>query len=319
MPQYRIMVYNIEWMNKMFAQGTIKPSQVERAQSIASVIQQINPDVLGICEAANDPGEHQHFISQYLPGSGYQLALGASRGAQNLVFYYRDPFRVVSIDQGVAYHQPWSDDVDGDGILERFNWERRPLEIVFRIGAGGPRLRAILVHTKSKGIFSVVDFHTFQKVALANRKKLIAQASRLRGRLDDLLGAQNPLPTTVLGDMNDGPGMDPFERMLGKSFVEQVMGSIYRREWIFRNVLLKRNETPQDRPGLWTANFPDPIVSHPYGWKHRVWIDHILVSPHMSEGSNPVRYVTDSGGIGQSSPASRSASDHFPVFCKIAT
>ena len=317
MPEYSIMAYNIEWMNNMFAQGVIKPSQNQRAQSIASVIQKIGPSILGISEAANDPGEHQHFINHYLPGAGYQLAHGTSRGAQNLVFYYRSPLNVVSVDQSSGYHAPWSDDIDEDKISERFKWDRKPLEVVFRIGSGGPELRVILVHTKSKGVFDVVDFHQFEKLALANRKKLLAQARRLRSHLDELLAAQNPLPTIVLGDMNDGPGMDPFERMLGRSFVEALMGSVFEPQRIFHNTLRWMTRTRQDRKNLWTADFLDPIVTQARRWKHRVWIDHILVSPDMLDGNNPVRYKMDSGRIGEKNATSRKASDHFPVSCEI--
>jgi len=40
---------------------------------------------------------------------------------------------------------------------------------------------------------------------------------------------------------------------------------------------------------LWTADFPDPIVSYPFGYQHRVWIDHILLSPDMLLKNNSVR------------------------------
>jgi hypothetical protein len=103
MSEYIIMSYNIEHMNRMFSNNQIKPQYQERAQKIAAVIQSINPHILGICEAANAPEEHAHFIENYLPGSGYQLAAGSSRGGQNLVFYYREPFSVVSVDDAFSF------------------------------------------------------------------------------------------------------------------------------------------------------------------------------------------------------------------------
>ena len=81
MPEFTIMSYNIEHMNKMFSNDQIKPQYQERAQKIAGVIQTLSPDILGICEAANSPQEHAFFIENYLPGSGYQLAAGNSRAA----------------------------------------------------------------------------------------------------------------------------------------------------------------------------------------------------------------------------------------------
>ncbi len=61
MPEFTIMAYNIEHMNEMFSNNTVKPTAQERAQKIAKVIQGINPHVLGISEAANAPDEHNHF------------------------------------------------------------------------------------------------------------------------------------------------------------------------------------------------------------------------------------------------------------------
>ena len=312
---YTIMSYNIEHMNKMFANNTVKPRQRERAQQIARVIQDINPHVLGICEAANAHEEHRHFIETYLPRTGYRVAHGTSRGSQNLVFYYRDPFSVVAADEAAAAYDPWTADIENDGLKEQHKWERKPLEAIFRIGPNGPKLRVILVHTKSKGIFSVVDLHHFQKIALANRKRLLAQGLKFRDRLDQLLQEPDRLPTIVIGDMNDGPGLDPFEKAVGKSFVETVMGSVYDPPGIFHNALWWMKQTSE----VWTADFPDPIVNHPFGYKHRVWIDHILLSPDMLRPNNVIRYVARSGNVGLKNNDSRKASDHFPVYCTVET
>lgn len=62
MPRFSMMSYNIEHMNKMFENNAVKPSKTERAGSIAQVIQDTNPHVLGLCEAANAEAEHTHFI-----------------------------------------------------------------------------------------------------------------------------------------------------------------------------------------------------------------------------------------------------------------
>jgi endonuclease/exonuclease/phosphatase family metal-dependent hydrolase len=123
-----------------------------------------------------------------------------------------------------------------------------------------------------------------------------------------------------MGDMNDGPGLDPFERMVGTSFVETVMGSVFEPDKILYNVLywmaLGRRGV---RDQLWTTDFPDPIVSLPFGQKHRVWLDHILVSPTMLTEDARVRYVMGSGTIGDKDRVAKKASDHYPVFCTVET
>ncbi len=317
MSEIVFMTYNIENMNRMFSDNQVKEPYRERAEKIAAVISAVNPHILGICEAANDPEEHAHFIEHYLPGSGYELACGSSRGVQNLVFYYRDPVSPVAIDEGFSFYDPWQEDIDGDGLKEYLTWERKPLEAVFKIGAVGQELRCILVHAKSKGIFSVVDLHHFENISLGNRKKLIGQANRLRSRLDDLLKQPNSLPMVVMGDMNDGPGYDAYEMKLGKSFVETVMGSVFEPGNIFHNTLWWMSQSSATKEDLWTVEFPDPIVENALGYKHRVWIDHILVSPDLLKPESPLRLVEKSGRIAEKNKTARDASDHFAVYCTI--
>ena len=309
MPDYTIAAYNIEHMNKMFENNAIKANKVERATAIAEVINRIDPHVLAICEAANADEEHQHFIDNYL-GGRFRLVSGASRGGQNLVFYIRDPFQVVSVDEANDFYEPWNVDIDEDKVTERIRWDRKPLEVVLSVGVA--QIRLINVHTKSKGVFNVVDLARYETISMGNRKKLIAQAVRLRERLDDLLSAANPLPTVVLGDMNDGPGLDAHERNLGKSFVETLMGNVFKPQNIFHNALFHiENEN------RWTADFPDPIITNPMGFKHRVWIDHILVSPDMMFPASNIRLVQGSGRIDDKDHQSRKASDHFAISCVI--
>ncbi len=317
MVQLTIMSYNIRHMNHMFTENRVKDDEVNRAQSIASVIKAIHPHLLGICEAANSPEEHQYFIENYLPDSGYQVAMGVSRGRQNLVYYYRAPLILSTIDDAFDYYTPWQVDIDSDGVKEEFRWERKPLEAVFCIGNDGPDFRVILVHTKSKGVFTVTDLHHYQKLAMGNRKRLVAQAQRLRQRMDALLAEDSRQPLIVMGDMNDGPGLDAFEQLLGYSFVETVMGSVFQPDKIFRNTLWWMTQQKKTRDELWTADFPDPIVSAPFGMRHRVWIDHILVSPDMLKTDNPLRLVKQSGTVAPKTKAARDASDHFPIYCQI--
>jgi endonuclease/exonuclease/phosphatase family metal-dependent hydrolase len=317
MAEHVLMAYNVKWMADLFEGAVPKPAGVTRVQAIADVIKRVNPSVVALSEAANDRAANEGFIAAFLPDSGYKVAAGQSRGRQDLVVYHRPPFEVVSIDDAYGYYDAWTDDVDQDGVEERLRWERRPLEIVFRIGAAGPKFRLIVVHTKSKGIFDVTDLAGFQTISLGNRKKLVAQATKLRTRLDKLLRAGESL--IVLGDFNDGPGMDAFERVLGGSFVENVMGSVFEPELVLHNTLAWMTHTTTDRANLWTVDFPDPIVNPQRGVTHKVWIDHILASPDLVRPRGSLRVVRDSGRIAARDAIARKASDHVAVHCKLVT
>jgi endonuclease/exonuclease/phosphatase family metal-dependent hydrolase len=313
MADFTVMSWNVEWMSRLFDGGLVKPGEVARARAIAKVIKRVDPDVLALCEAANDPAAHKSFIAGFL-GGDYEVAAGKTRGLQDLVVYYRDPFVAEAVDDAFDEYNPWTDDVDADGVLEHFRWERRPLEVAFRVGANGPRFRLMLVHTKSKAIFDVVDLAGFQNVSLGNRKKLVAQATRLRRRVERLLDDRVPL--VVLGDLNDGPGLDAFERVLGGSFVETLMGSVFEPERVLHNALAWMTRTAADREQLWTADFPDPIVNATQ-WRHRIWIDHVLASPDLLAPGAPLAVVRDSGRIAAKDRTARIASDHFAVHCTL--
>lgn len=313
-----IAAYNIENMNRMFEANQVKPSERDRARKIAQVILTINPHLLGICEAASDRSEHINFINEFLPGSGYQVAMGASRGAQNLAYWFRPPVHLDSIDEGITAYEPWADDVDADGLDEALRWERKPLEAAFHIDGAGA-FRVILVHAKSKGVFSLVDFHQFEAIAQGNRKKLIGQANHLRKRIEQLSKPVGAPPIIVMGDMNDGPGQDAYEMKLGKSFVETVMGNVFAPAGILHNAHHYLSQTPATKSDLWTVEFPDPIVTHAFGYKHRVWIDHILLSPHFLQTNSPLQLIPNSGRIGDKNPTSKAASDHFAVYCRLIT
>jgi endonuclease/exonuclease/phosphatase family metal-dependent hydrolase len=60
------------------------------------------------------------------------------------------------------------------------------------------------------------------RFGIANRRKQLAQAIWLRARIEQHLDAGTPL--MVMGDMNDGPGLDEFENLFGRSSVEIVLG-----------------------------------------------------------------------------------------------
>lgn len=318
MAEFSLMSYNVKWMNNMFRDGKIKSNKVEQAASAAEVIKRVEPHIVGVCEAANERAEHEHFIEHYLDGK-YRVAMKHSRGAQNLVYYYREPVQLAAVDESFSQYGPWQHDADDDGIDEQFHWEREPLEAVFRLGPVGPKLRAILVHTKSKIVASVVDLQNFQKHSLANRKKLIAQARPLRSRIETLMRRDDAIPLVVMGDMNGGPGMDAFERTIGSSFVETVMGSIFEPDRILHNVLhwMAKHKSRRIQKDLWTAEFRDPIVSS--RGKHRVWLDHIVLSPDLRLPGGKISYVEQSGTIGEKDAVAKKASDHFPVHCTLKT
>lgn len=315
MGEYTVMSYNVERMKKLFYKGEFLPEMRDRAEAIAKTVARYAPHVLGVVEASDRRGNMEYFIEHTdLAGKGYQVAKSKyRRGAQDLAYLYREPFSLVSLDDGYDFWETWVQDIDHDGIKEVCEFERKPLEAVFEVE--GKRLMILLVAAKSKGVFQAKDILNHQHLALANRKRSLAQAMKIRSRVDRLMDEDPDLALMVMGDMNDDPGMDSFERMLGASSLETMMGSVYAPERILHNTLWHHMATKK-RKDLWTLEYPDVIVQNLE--LHRAWLDHIFVSPAMVNGKAPVRYVNESGEVAEKDDVARKASDHFPVYCKVA-
>lgn len=312
-----VMSYNIENMGNLFFKGKVDPDQQERAHAIASQIREIQPDLLGIVEAAEKKHHHEAFLSDMGLGSlGYQVAKSPrSRRHQELVFYYRSPLRLISLDDHYDFYDEWIEDIDQDGIREVCAFERRPLEGVFAIEGTEQILTIILASIKSKGVFSVSDFLNHQHLAVANRKRQLAQCKKLRERADSLLAESTSSSFIIMGDFNDDPGLDSYERIIGASAIETLMGSVFDPARILHNALWHMKQGARHKD-LWTYEFYDRIVAN--AEPHRTWIDHIFLSPVLLNPNAPLRYIINSGDIGQKNEISRLASDHFPVFCRLS-
>eukprot|EP00049_Salpingoeca_infusionum_P015453 m.301207 g.301207 ORF g.301207 m.301207 type:complete len:926 (-) comp15878_c0_seq4:2033-4810(-) len=140
----RYASWNIEWMNLLFESDTrfhaslpshgIEDVHVTLVR-ISSVIRHLSPDVLAIQEGPNSVAKMQLFVERYLD-NGYDC-LGASeksRGDQQLYFLVKrggplkNP-RVYSLADDFL-DMAWQFDVNGDYVLQDYNFVRKPLVIV---------------------------------------------------------------------------------------------------------------------------------------------------------------------------------------------
>ena len=169
----------------------------------------------------------------------------------------------------------------------------------------------MLVHAKSKGVFDIVDQIHLERINRRNRLKLYGETTWIRQRIESWFDKGRKI--VVMGDINDGPGMDVFEMQHGKSAVEIIMGDIFYPEKILKNYLGR----PQFKGQGWTpssARFYDKVTENPIN----VLIDHILLSqdipvvpdsariwnPFEAKSNEPISGMKDTFKI---------ASDHFPV------
>ncbi|MCP4295049.1 MAG: hypothetical protein GY786_05540 [Proteobacteria bacterium] len=315
MNELKVMSYNIENMKTLFFKNQFAVEQVERINSLEKTILKQTPHLLGIVEASDKKEHHRYFLNNTgLKELEYQIVKSDhKRGKQDLVFYYRDPFEVLSVDTNIDFYNQWIEDIDQDGIKEVCEFERKPLEVLFRLKGTEKTILVILVAMKSKGVFSINDLINHQYLALANRKRLLAQSKKIRERINLLMDQQPELPLIMMGDFNDEPGLDSYERILGASSVDTLMGSIFEPHKILHNTLwhLSKGKSKKD---LWTTEYPDLIVQN-FGL-HKTWIDHIFITNNLMDESKGLSYIKDSGEIIPKDEDAKKASDHYGIYCR---
>ena len=332
----QVVTYNMEWMRRLFhtdgtPKGPSEPSaddQREAARSVqmATVVRTIEPDILLVVEGPDTLADGSKTATQQLEAwrdlhgldPDYRAVTGiTSGGAQELCALFKQTkVNLAHQPEGEKSKHPFGDsflvDTTESLIKEQYRHYRPPLELSIREpGSGGAELaRAIVVHTKSKGIFESVDLARFEQLSERNRKKLYAECYSIRERCDQWLKTNGALKLIVAGDVNDGFGVDYYERRFSKSAVEILLGDVWRPEWILKHVL------PQPRLGRYgwspaSSRFRDRITEDDFN----VLIDHLLVcnievedakvwNPYERNAPPDVKALKDS---------LTSASDHFPV------
>jgi len=324
----RFMSYNIEWFDDHFEPDNSLKTDADsqkKLNGVAEVISAIDPDVIGITEGPNTTtttGERSTVAAL----EGFAAAKGLrqrkallgypSAGRQEIALLF-DP-DVVDAEHAPGgqdghktnppFNAPFQADSDGDGIREIYRHYRPPLEAKLTRADGDPPIYIIVVHAKSKGIFSAMDRVHFERTSEKNRRKLFAECSSVRRRVDDWLDQDRAI--VVMGDVNDGPGHDYYENRFGRSAVELIMGDIFEPERVLRY--------PVGRPKFgrygWepsTARFKDKFTDDMVN----ALIDHILVSRHVTPVPDTAK-VWNPYQLDEAKPfksALLDASDHFPV------
>lgn len=290
MSKLKIMSLNGEDMIDLIPKNMATHSQESRhfwrAKCLGKLIEDVDPDIIGLVEAPPYQDRTERFVDDYLSTS-YKVYQAEKRGTLGLAFLVRNGLNInVSLRSKAQSKKDFkldAFDADGDGIKETYSWWNRvPFEAEFSGASLKADITFILIHSKSKGAFIPGDLFAYERLSRANRMKLKAQAFSVRKRLNQLIDDEGKGRVIVLGDMNDGPEFDAYAAMLGGAFLEPVMGSIWDPTRIFFNC----HESIK-KEFRWTIDFLDRIVN-PLGRSRygqpselRSWIDHILVSPDI--------------------------------------
>jgi len=202
----KIATYNVEWFTHLFDENDALAEDggwsgrwgVTRAEQIAAlgiVFKAMNADGIMVIEG---PDSHKD-----RDGAAALEAFAARFGLRT------------------RFNQTLQMDLNTDALPDDVRWSKPPLEIEVT-HTSGTVFRMIGVHAKSKAPHGASNDAEVMQISIANRRKQLAQCIWLRKRVEAHLTAGDHL--LVMGDFNDGPGLDEYEKLFGRSGVEIVLG-----------------------------------------------------------------------------------------------
>ena len=334
----RIATYNIEWFNNLFDDdgvllmddGWSGRHDVTRAMQIEAlgiVFAALDADAIMVIEA---PDENRRCsttkaleeFARVFDLRAKATLLGFQNDTQQEIALMYDP-AVMSArhaplgesapkkgaEQSSRFDSTFRIDLDVDAKEDLVQFSKPPLEVE-AVLPSGKVLRLIGAHLKSKAPHGARNDAEAMKLSIENRRKQLAQAIWLRQRLEEHLNAGESL--MLLGDLNDGPGLDQYEDLFGRSSVEMIMGETGE------NCLFD----PHARLGLQRRLGATPTTARFYIREHKRYLqallDYIMVSPDLAM-KEPVWRIwhpfddPDCWRLPELRDALLLASDHFPV------
>tara|TARA_R110002072_G_scaffold40393_3_gene114565 strand:- start:165 stop:1190 length:1026 start_codon:yes stop_codon:yes gene_type:complete len=246
----RIATYNVEWFSSLFDDNNqlyndgdwsarYNVTRADQTAALGVVFQALDADAVMIIEAPDQSRKQStvkalEVFAAHFGLRARQAVMGYSNETQQEIALLYDPGLMdVRHDPQGDYSGPTGAtgaprfdgalriDLDIDATEDLVVFSKPPLELSVTT-KGGFAFRMIGAHLKSKAPHGATTPAEVMSFGIANRRKQLAQAIWLRARIEAHLAAGTPV--MVMGDMNDGPGLDEFESLFGRSSVEIVLG-----------------------------------------------------------------------------------------------
>lgn len=325
----RIATYNVEWFNTLFDDaGQLCPDQswsgrhnVTRARQIAAlghVFKTLDADAVLIVEAPDSSRRRdtaralQNFAARFDLRTN-AVEVGFLNDTQQELALLYDPRKLSASHDPMGADTPEAPRFDGtfridldiDASEDQVRFSKPPLELAIKT-QGGTALRLIGAHLKSKAPHGARGRDAIIRQSIANRRKQLAQAIWLRARVEQHLARGQEV--IVLGDLNDGPGLDEYEHLFGRSSVEIIMGEDLNDP--------HARQAMAPRPGAVPSSARFLIEKQ--GRYLQALLDYVMLSPGLAaQGARWRIWHPFEDHACWSDPVLRDAlldaSDHFPV------
>lgn len=337
----KVTSWNVEHAERLITNSPTA-SVLDRRRRIRETIEETDPDILCVIEGPKGEKGIDAFSTlvlnrQWLPvrmDAGAPLGANDARyqqsGTQWIWFLVRSSLapscRVQDpvVWQSFAGGKTWRVNLWGELEPKNGSHYRHPQLMIYEL-PDGSEIEFIGVHLKSKiNMLPITRTPSgslgeeYVKEALRARTALAVEARNVR----EYIGAkfrQVPNPgVVVMGDCNDGPGQDFFERQyLFFDLIANIQGDVLVAERFFNHALF---DYPTDL--RWSAKYDDPVLQIPAS-QNPLLLDHILISQPLCRELLPIvanehaglveHQIFERWNAGASS--SRRTSDHRPVSC----
>ncbi len=335
----RLATYNVAWFNALFddkggflnnrsGSGRHGITKAQQFDAVGAVLRAVNADGIMVIEAPDSNGQRSSVqalqrFAQHFGLRTTDAVTGFTSDTEQEISFLFDPTVLGARHDPMGTSDTTSSaprfDVELDylvaGQRQSARFSKPPLELELSL-ATGTSLRLIGVHIKSKAVHDATTPASFNKISIQNRRKQLAESFWLRARIDQILGQNHPL--LVMGDLNDGPGLDNYERKFGYSSVEVVSGqSDPKQQRLFDpHSLPNAKILGQNMPT--TSRFWDPRSNSYF----ESMLDFIMVSHDLVQGSRwRIWHPLHDAEIVANPALAKAllmASDHFPVSIDIS-
>jgi endonuclease/exonuclease/phosphatase family metal-dependent hydrolase len=252
---------------------------------VGQVITAVEADAVAVQEGPSRRAEMELFVQEGL-GGGWEVYGPSGQGQQKLYVLVRDGGGIAAATfppppEQIVLGESWQVDVDGDRRIEPYEFTRAPLVLDLTSTQGGI-VRLVNVHTKSKYVHAGQSLwenpdtkQDFVDLALKARRRISAEVMRVREYVDAMFARDPDSRIVVMGDLNDGPGTDYFERhYLTHNLVGMLAGSPFHPPRMLRHAFIDLEEEERNFTAIFD-DFVDEIDDR------KILLDHILVSPAL--------------------------------------
>ncbi len=335
----RIATYNIEWFSNLFdddnqlcvddaQSGRYGVTRAEQVEAVAKVFTAMDADAILVIEAPDQGSKRSTVAALETFAQAFalrtdQAVMGFGNDTQQEIALLYDPnvlqarhnprgsaTTILDNRDAPRFDGTFHIDLDIDATEDAVQFSKPPLELDITT-SNGRGLHMIGAHLKSKAPHAAKSHDQIMRLAIANRRKQLAQAIWLRTRIERHL--QDGTPLIVLGDLNDGPGLDEYEHLFGRSSVEIVLGPEDGEAALFdphARIALQRRLGANPTSARFYIPSEDRYL--------QALLDYIMVSPDLRAAQPRWRIwhpFDDPAcwGSEELREALLTASDHFPV------